>query len=70
MQRERLNLQTRKGCDSLNSQGNCEREVEVLLRLFIGHKVNGAEVTEQWQHPFVARILNDAFMVNLEATHS
>lgn len=23
-----------------------------------------------WQHPFVARILNDAFMINLEATHS
>jgi len=23
-----------------------------------------------WQHPFVARILNDAFMLNLEATHS
>lgn len=23
-----------------------------------------------WQHPFVARILNDAFMVNLMATHS
>ncbi len=23
-----------------------------------------------WQHPFVARILNDSFMVNLEATHS
>ena len=24
--------------------------------------------TVGWQHPFVARILNDAFMVNLEAT--
>lgn len=23
-----------------------------------------------WQHPFAARILNDAFMTNLEATHS
>lgn len=23
-----------------------------------------------WQHPFVARILNDSFMLNLEATHS
>ncbi len=23
-----------------------------------------------WQHPFVARILNDAFMLNLESTHS
>lgn len=23
-----------------------------------------------WQHPFVARILNDAFMINLMATHS
>jgi N4-gp56 family major capsid protein len=23
-----------------------------------------------WQHPYVARILNDAFMINLEATHS
>lgn len=23
-----------------------------------------------WQHPFTARILNDAFMLNLEATHS
>jgi N4-gp56 family major capsid protein len=23
-----------------------------------------------WQHPFVARILNDAFMINLTATHS
>lgn len=23
-----------------------------------------------WQHPFVARILNDAFMLNLEATHT
>ena len=23
-----------------------------------------------WQHPFVSRILNDAFMLNLEATHS
>jgi len=23
-----------------------------------------------WQHPFVARILNDNFMINLEATHS
>ena len=23
-----------------------------------------------WQHPFTARILNDAFMINLEATHS
>jgi len=23
-----------------------------------------------WQHPFVARILNDAFMLNLQATHS
>jgi len=23
-----------------------------------------------WSHPFVARILNDAFMINLEATHS
>src|SRR5690606_27571863 len=23
-----------------------------------------------WDHPFVARILNDAFMLNLEATHS
>lgn len=26
--------------------------------------------TVGWQHPFVARILNDAFMLNLEATHS
>ncbi len=26
--------------------------------------------TVGWQHPFVARILNDAFMVNLMATHS
>lgn len=26
--------------------------------------------TVGWQHPFVARILNDAFMVNLQATHS
>jgi N4-gp56 family major capsid protein len=23
-----------------------------------------------WQHPFVARILNDSFMLNLESTHS
>ena len=23
-----------------------------------------------WQHPFVARILNDAFMLNLTATHT
>lgn len=23
-----------------------------------------------WQHPFTARILNDSFMINLEATHS
>ncbi len=23
-----------------------------------------------WQHPFVSRILNDAFMLNLESTHS
>jgi len=26
--------------------------------------------TVGWQHPFVARILNDAFMLNLQATHS
>ena len=26
--------------------------------------------TVGWQHPFVSRILNDAFMLNLEATHS
>ena len=26
--------------------------------------------TVGWQHPFVSRILNDAFMVNLQATHS
>jgi N4-gp56 family major capsid protein len=26
--------------------------------------------TVGWQHPFVARILNDAFMLNLMATHS
>lgn len=26
--------------------------------------------TVGWQHPFVSRILNDSFMVNLQATHS
>lgn len=26
--------------------------------------------TVGWQHPFVSRILNDAFMLNLQATHS
>jgi N4-gp56 family major capsid protein len=26
--------------------------------------------TVGWQHPFVSRILNDSFMLNLEATHS
>jgi len=26
--------------------------------------------TVGWQHPFVARILNDSFMLNLQATHS
>jgi N4-gp56 family major capsid protein len=26
--------------------------------------------TVGWQHPFVSRILNDAFMLNLESTHS
>lgn len=26
--------------------------------------------TVGWQHPFVARILNDAFLLNLQATHS
>lgn len=26
--------------------------------------------TVGWQHPFVARILNDSFLLNLEATHS
>lgn len=70
VQRERLNLQTRKGCDSLNLGGNPKRKVEVLSRHTGGHKVHGAEVTEQWKHPFVSRILNDAFMINLLATHS